>query len=586
MSSAFLGKVIDNYRIIENLGVGGMGVVYKAIHIKLDKFFALKVIAPGLIMNENFIERFQTEAKALAKFEDPNIVQIYDLRSLDDQWFIVMEFVDGINLQEKIKKDGAFKWQDTLPIIKQILTAIGHAHSSGIVHRDIKPSNVMLSKEGAVKVTDFGLAKDESSFTSTMTIASGGTLYYMSPEHIKGFTFTDKRSDIYSIGMTFYEMLTGRVPFKEITSDFELRETIVRKDYPPPTSFNKKIPKVLESIVMKSLAKDTNKRFQSVEDMLKAIQDFEANPLKKPIVTGSKKSRKKVEKSAEESALQFSGLSGKKGKGWRVFFSVAAVIAIILIWFAVNPTPAPEVVTEEPLIEEPVLSEGLLSVRSNPPQATVYINGDSIGTTPIQNFSLSDGEHSITLKKENYRSQDSTLITQAGNHHNITMNLNKLMEEEPDSSVQIVAPAEKSEFIESTLLVKSFPSSANLWINRQLQGQTPAKVRGLPPDNYLIMVEKEGYQNYDTTIYLKASSRKSIFAQLISKTGGLSITTEPSGARVLLDGTEIENQQTPLNLSNIPIGKHRLEIIKSGYFSVEEEFEVRPAQIKEMNCSL
>jgi serine/threonine protein kinase len=133
MSSSFIGKVVDNYRIIENLGIGGMGVVFKAIHIKLDKLFALKMIAPGLAMNENFIKRFQTEAKALAKFEDPNIVRIYDLREHNDQWFIVMEYVDGFNLLDIIRKDGAFPLQNALPILKQILTAIGHAHSAGII---------------------------------------------------------------------------------------------------------------------------------------------------------------------------------------------------------------------------------------------------------------------------------------------------------------------------------------------------------------------------------------------------------------------------------------------------------------------
>ncbi len=230
MSSSYIGKVLDNYRIIDNLGIGGMGVVFKAIHIKLDKLVALKMIAPGLTMNENFIKRFQTEAKSLAKLEDPNIVRIYDLRADNDKWFIVMEFVEGINLFDKIKKDGAYKWQEALPILKQTLSGIGHAHSAGIIHRDLKPNNIMITNDRVVKVTDFGLAKDQSNMVTTMSLASGGTLYYMSPEHVKGISFTDKRSDIYSIGMTFYEMIAGTVPFKNMESDFDIRETIVRKE--------------------------------------------------------------------------------------------------------------------------------------------------------------------------------------------------------------------------------------------------------------------------------------------------------------------------------------------------------------------
>ncbi len=191
MSSSFIGKVLNSHRIIERLGIGGMGVVFKAIHIKLDKVFAIKIIAPGLAMNEHFIKRFQTEAKALAKFEDPNIVRIYDLRSVDDQWFIVMEYVEGSTLTDKILQDGAFQWIDTIPIIKQILKAIGHAHEAGIIHRDIKPNNIMLNEKGMVKITDFGLAKDQTKSTNTISVTSGGTLYYMSPEHVKGFSFID-----------------------------------------------------------------------------------------------------------------------------------------------------------------------------------------------------------------------------------------------------------------------------------------------------------------------------------------------------------------------------------------------------------
>jgi len=242
MSSAFIGKVLDNYRIVESLGVGGMGLVFKAIHVKLDKVFALKIIAPGLTMNESFISRFQTEAKALAKLEDPNIVRIYDLRADQDQWFIVMEFVEGINLLQMIKKEVAIPWRKALPILKQILTGIGHAHAAGIIHRDIKPNNVLISADQVVKIADFGLAKDQSSMVTTASLASGGTLFYMSPEHVKGISFTDTRSDIYSIGMTFYEMITGGVPFKNITSDFEIRETIMRKEFDTPTVVNPDIP--------------------------------------------------------------------------------------------------------------------------------------------------------------------------------------------------------------------------------------------------------------------------------------------------------------------------------------------------------
>ena len=275
MESAYIGKVIDHYRIIERLGIGGMGVVFKAINVNINKLVALKMITPGLAMNENFIKRFQIEAKALAKLNDFNIVSITDLSRDKDQWFIVMEYVDGDNLFDIIKKEGPYSCKESIPILKQILTAISHAHKARIIHRDIKPNNIMVTKDGVVKITDFGLAKDQNLDSSAVSIASGGTLYYMSPEHVKGFSFTDHRSDIYSIGMTYYEMITGKVPFQNINSDFDMRERIIRKNFDKPTVFNPNIPPGLEAIVMKSIAKDPGMRYQSAEEMLADVEKFE-----------------------------------------------------------------------------------------------------------------------------------------------------------------------------------------------------------------------------------------------------------------------------------------------------------------------
>ncbi len=276
MASSFIGKVLDNYRILGHLGEGGMGMVFKAVNIQLDKVVALKMIAAGMAMDKRFIDRFRTEARALAKLEDPNIVAIHDLRSYNDLWFIVMEYVDGTNLYNLITKRGAIPWRESLKIVKQMLSGLGHAHNAGIIHRDIKPNNIMINKDGVVKITDFGLAKDQTNAYNTMTIAGGGTLYYMSPEHLKGISFTDKRSDIYSLGMTFYEMLTGKVPFENINTDFEIRETIIRKDLKKPTAYIPELPDALENIVMKAIAKDPDERYQSCESMLQAIQLFEA----------------------------------------------------------------------------------------------------------------------------------------------------------------------------------------------------------------------------------------------------------------------------------------------------------------------
>jgi serine/threonine protein kinase len=418
MSSSFIGKVVDNYRIIENLGIGGMGVVFKAIHVKLDKLFALKMIAPGLAMNENFIKRFQTEAKALAKFEDPNIVRIYDLREYNDQWFIVMEYVNGHTLLDIIRKEGAFPLQNALPILNQMLTAIGHAHSAGIIHRDLKPNNVMISTDGKVKITDFGLAKDQASMTTTLSVTSGGTLYYMSPEHVKGFQFTDKRSDIYSIGMTFYEMITGTVPFKDLQSDFDIRESIIRKDTIKPSVYNKNIPPELEDIVMKSIAKEPDDRYQSTEEMLNAVIHFEdENPNidSKFVLMEIQESRKEsVTKEPSEKAFLFSlkNSISPETKLWpKIGIWLSLLIVIIVLFYIFYPAPAEN---ENRIDDLDAISH--VSVISRPNAALITIENDSIGQTPLDYYSLQPGQYPVRISKDHYYSIDTTINLKPGNN--------------------------------------------------------------------------------------------------------------------------------------------------------------------------
>ena len=177
MAKLTVGSYIEHYQILEELGKGGMGVVYKALNVNLDKFVAIKTISLGLTAEEIITNRFRTEARSLAKLQNPNIVSIFDLRVDDNQWFIVMEYVDGCTLSQKIREQETLNWQECVNIFKQILSAIGHAHRAGIIHRDIKPNNIMLNREGLVKITDFGLAKDQRNLSHTQTSSTGGTLY-------------------------------------------------------------------------------------------------------------------------------------------------------------------------------------------------------------------------------------------------------------------------------------------------------------------------------------------------------------------------------------------------------------------------
>jgi serine/threonine protein kinase len=269
--------MIKHYRIIDMLGRGGMGVVYKALDTKLDREVALKMMDFRLTQDEVFLKRFNLEAKALAKLRHQHIVTIFTLEDTEMGLLMVMEFVEGVTLAELLKRQNApLPYKKALPILKQILEAVGYAHQNNIIHRDIKPSNVMITQQGEVKVTDFGLVKFQHGPETTMTLYPIGTLLYMPPEQVKNSAKVDRRSDIYSVGMTLYEMLAGRTPIATDLAQVDIFNAILAGQFPAPTQFNPAIPPALSKIVMTAIATDPAQRFQSTAEMSEALAKFEA----------------------------------------------------------------------------------------------------------------------------------------------------------------------------------------------------------------------------------------------------------------------------------------------------------------------
>jgi len=278
--STMIGSIINNkYRIEEELGRGGMGIVYRAYDTLLNRTVALKIMNPELVQRQNLLQRFLGEAQILVKLSHPHIVKVYDLQVMAPGFFIVMEYVEGLTLTEKIKPSARIPYQEALPIFKQTLQAIAYAHQAGVLHRDIKPSNIMLTPNNGVKVMDFGLAKNPQEVDLTQSQDVFGTPAYMSPEQIKGLKKADRRSDIYALGMTFYEILTGRWPFPAQENFFTLIQVIINDEFPSPTRFNPTVPKALARIVMKALEKEPEQRFQTAEEMLAAIVQLEREPI-------------------------------------------------------------------------------------------------------------------------------------------------------------------------------------------------------------------------------------------------------------------------------------------------------------------
>lgn len=268
-----IGKTVGNYKITEEIGSGGMSKVYKAIHLTLNRVVAVKMIHPNLVCDLRVIKRFYKEAKTQARLSHPNIVSIYDFLETEGNYFIIMEYVHGESLGKIVSEQGPFEPYIALSIFRQMLTGIRYAHSKGVIHRDIKPSNFILTPSG-VKITDFGIAQITGDTGLTAAGATLGTPKYMSPEQILGER-TDHRTDIYSLGVTFYEILTGRVPFNsDSDSEYEIKRGHVQLQPPLPTQIRPDIPRELDNIVLKALSKKPEDRFQSVNEFVMALESI------------------------------------------------------------------------------------------------------------------------------------------------------------------------------------------------------------------------------------------------------------------------------------------------------------------------
>jgi serine/threonine protein kinase len=281
-----MARSISHYELIEKVGEGGMGVVYKARDTQLDRLVAIKVLPADKVANHDRKLRFVQEAKAASALNHPNIIHIYDISSSGDTDFIAMEFVAGKTLHQLIGKND-LSLRDTLKYSIQIADALARAHSAGIVHRDLKPANIIIDEDGRVKLLDFGLAKltektvDSEAATATMTAEDAplteegsivGTVAYMSPEQAEGRK-VDARSDIFSFGSVLYEMVTGRRPFEGATKMSTI-SAILQKEPPPPGGLVPNLPAELEKIILRCLRKDRDRRTQHIDDIKLALEEL------------------------------------------------------------------------------------------------------------------------------------------------------------------------------------------------------------------------------------------------------------------------------------------------------------------------
>lgn len=283
------GQTLGKYRILDALGRGGMAQVYRGYHPQLDRYVAIKVLRSDLVEQDEFLARFRREAHSVSGLRHPNIVQVFDFDVQDEQHYMVMELLEGDTLRSRLNEHRIRGERMPLPeilrILTEVLSGLSYAHKEGIIHRDIKPANIMLTKRGLAVLTDFGIAQIVGSTQYTVSGALMGTLNYMAPE--QGFKGTcDERSDIYSMGIVFYEMLTGYTPFDADTPLAILMKHL-NDPLPLPSQVDPSLPHELEHIVLKALAKDPQDRYQSADEMAAAIaqaQDKKLADAPRPVV--------------------------------------------------------------------------------------------------------------------------------------------------------------------------------------------------------------------------------------------------------------------------------------------------------------
>ena len=387
-----IGEIVnERHRIDAILGKGGMGIVYLGRDIMLERFVALKEIRTSLPSYDKYIERIKKEAKALARLQHPNIVTVHDLIPYRNNWYIVMEYVEGMTLDKRLEQAGALPDQEATPIFKQILAALGHAHQAGIIHRDVKPGNVMIKSDGQIKVMDFGLAKDQTNLSatrSTKTEHTGGTLYYLSPEQVESEgKVVDHRSDIYSLGMTCYEVLAGYMPLKEKKTTVAILNAILRDNFPPPTKFNATVPKELSKIVRRAIALKPGKRFQNAREMLAEVEKFEER-------------QKKNEE--DPAAMKRRRIRFVLEIIWGII-SVALIVALLTV-FVVPDLPL------RMLKWVGLRSPTRVAIYTEPAGAEIKLGGKSAGASPLHSRFVDVDTLEVAIEKSTYFRIDTSIV--------------------------------------------------------------------------------------------------------------------------------------------------------------------------------
>ena len=531
----------NRYEVIEKLGMGGMGNVYRVLDKKINEEIALKLLRPEIASDERTITRFKNELKFARKIIHKNVCRMYDISEADGIQYITMEYVPGEDLKKMIKKIGHLPSGKAVYIARQVCEGLAEAHKLGVIHRDLKPQNIMIDKEGKARIMDFGIARSLEAEGVTMSGVIVGTPHYMSPEQVEAKE-VDQRSDIYALGIIFFEMLTGSVPFDGNTFiDIAIKHK--NTPSPDPRRFNPQLPEKLSRVILKCMEKNKSKRYQTVEELLIKLNDIQKNL---PIT---------------ERVLPEIKFEIRKRRMYRLLKDFTLVSLIIVAGYVfytrilqnqISKIGKEKEEPKPPAIAEKTTQKGRVEISSIPEGAEVYINDKLEGVTPFKH-ELSPAAYQIKIKKyPEYEEITDIIDIRAGesNSKNYTL-------------------IEKSSYLE----INSTPEGAEIYINDNRQGVTPFKRKFAPGTYRLKIIKAPGYEE-------KTDVLKLIIGDTVIKNYNLvplyilNITTVPEGAEVSIDEKPIG--KTPIK---IELSKNICQLkVKKGeeWSSINESITLNP----------
>lgn len=550
------GSIFANrYEIIEELGKGGMGRVFRVLDRKIDEEVALKLLKPEISLDENTITRFKNELKFARKIIHKNVCRMYDLGEEGRAHYITMEFLRGEDLKNLIRRIGQFTAGKAIFIAKQVCEGLSEAHKLGVVHRDLKPQNIMIDREGNAHIMDFGIARSVKAEGITTSGVIIGTPHYMTPEQVEG-TEVDQRTDIYALGVILFEMLTGRVPFEGETP-LVIAVKHKSENPPDPRKLNPQIPEEISRLILKCMEKSKNKRYQTAEDLL-----GELNKIKEDLPT--------TDRVLPE--IKFEVGAPRRHTFLKILiFSIILAVGGYFFYDQVlqrgketKEIKTPAVAEKPAQIIAPLSPQsGQLDINSTPEGADVYINDNLEGVTPFKG-ELQPGTYKIGIKKlPGYEEKTDVLDIKAGESYSKNYILVAQTVSKEPSTAQL-----------ANLEIKSIPDGADVYIDGKRQGITPFKRRLSIGTHKIRIIKSPEYKEITDVVDVKDDKLISNNYSLVP-VYFLILKTDPSGADVSIDGSYMG--KTPLEMIELQNNTCRLRIKKGEQWSsIDEVLTLKP----------